>query len=32
LSFGLEVFLEDDLAFLVGAASTIALVSASGLD
>ena len=32
LSFGLEVFLEDDLAFLVRAASTIALVSVSGLD
>ena len=30
LSFGLEVFLEVDLAFLVGVASTIALVS--GLD
>ncbi len=30
MSFGLEFFLEDDLVFLVGAASTIALVS--GLD
>ena len=27
MSFGLEFFLEDDLVFLVGAASTIALVS-----